>query len=390
MKHAFHLMAKPVGWRCNLACDYCFYLAKGQGVLRDACGQRHMSDKVLETYIRQYIEASPGPEVNFTWQGGEPTLAGLDFYRRAVALQQRYAGDKLITNSLQTNGVLINDEWAAFLAQHRFLVGISLDILKRHRVDVNILTVVNNVTAQASLDIYRFLTREVEAEFLQFIPVVEHDAQRGVLPWSVTGEDYGRFMIAIFDEWVRHDVGRVFVQLFDNTLAAWLGDSPALCVMQPTCGRGLVVEQNGDIYSCDHYVDAEHWLGNLLQQPLEKLVEGKAQRRFGQQKAQLPDDCQRCPWRFACQGGCPKHRLYDRLNHLCAGYRMMFSHMDPYMTYMAQQIRMQQSPAGGMSVANDIGLHISNNMSATSRAAIIDNLAFMLWMKLPGEDSPGS
>lgn len=329
MKHAFHLMAKPTGWHCNLACDYCFYLTKGQGVLRDTSGQRHMSDKVLETYIRQYIAASPGTEVNFTWQGGEPTLAGLDFYRRAVALQQRYAGDKRITNSLQTNGVLINDEWAVFLAQHQFLVGISLDgpahlhnhyrktnsgqpvfeqvmaaldCLKRHGVDVNILTVVNNMTAQAPLEIYRFLTREVGAEFIQFIPVVEHDVQRGLLPWSVTGEDYGRFMIAIFDEWIRHDVGRVFVQLFDNTLAAWLGERPALCVMQPTCGRGLVVEQNGDIYSCDHYVDEEHRLGNLLQQPLEKLVVGKAQRRFGQQKAQLPDDCHRCQWRFACQG----------------------------------------------------------------------------------------
>lgn len=392
MKHAFHLMAKPVGWRCNLACDYCFYLAKGQGVLRDACGQRHMSDKVLETYIRQYIAASPGTEVHFTWQGGEPTLAGLDFYRRAVVLQQRYAGDKRITNSFQTNGVLIDDEWAVFLAQYQFLVGISLDgpvhlhihyrktgsgkpvfeqvmaaldCLKRHRVDVNILTAVNNVTAQAPLEIYRFLTREVGAEFLQFIPVVEHDAQRGLLPWSVTGEDYGRFMIAIFDEWVRHDVGRIFVQLFDNALAAWLGERPALCVMQPTCGRGLVVEQNGDIYSCDHYVDAKHRLGNLLQQPLEKLVAGKVQRHFGLQKAQLPNDCHRCTWRFACQGGCPKHRVNDRLNHLCAGYRMMFSHMDPYMACMAEQIRQQQSPARVMAKADNIAFHMSN---ATSRS----------------------
>ncbi|WP_318374214.1 anaerobic sulfatase maturase [Enterobacter sp.] len=390
MKHVFHLMAKPAGWRCNLACDYCFYLAKGLEVLRDTCGQRHMSDKVLETYVRQYIAASPGPEVNFTWQGGEPTLAGLDFYRRAVALQQRYAGGKRISNSLQTNGVLINDEWAAFLAQHRFLVGISLDgpahlhnhyrktgsgkpvfeqlmaaldTLNRYRVDVNILTVVNNVTAQAPLEIYRFLTREVGAEFLQFIPVVDYDPQHRLLPWSVTGEDYGRFMIAIFDEWVRYDVGRIFVQLFDNTLAAWLGERPALCVMQPTCGRGLVVEQNGDIYSCDHYVDAEHRLGNLLHQPLEKLVAAKAQRRFGQQKAQLPDICHHCLWRFACQGGCPKHRLNDRLNHLCAGYRMMFSHMDPYMAYMAQQIRLQQSPSSVMGAVNEIAVYASNAAS---------------------------
>ena len=366
MKHDFHLMAKSAGWHCNLACDYCFYLGKGQNLLSGCGGQRHMPDKVLEGDIRQYIAASPGPEVNFTWQGGEPTLAGLDFYRRALALQQRYAGNKRISNSLQTNGVLINDEWAEFLAQNHFLVGLSLDgpahlhnhyrktasgkpvfdkvmaalaCLKRHGVEYNILAVVNDMTAHYPLEIYRFLTRDAGAQFIQFIPVVEFSPQHGMLLWSVTGEAYGQFIITIFDEWVRHDVGQVFVQLFDNTLAAWSGERPVLCVMQPTCGRGLVVEQNGDIYSCDHYVDAEHRLGNLLRQPLEKMVISKAQRHFGQQKAQLPDACQRCPWRFACQGGCPKHRIHNRLNHLCDGYRMMFSHMDPYMRFMAQQIK---------------------------------------------------
>ncbi len=187
----------------------------------------------------------------------------------------------------------------------------ALDILNCHDVDVNILTVVNNVTAQAPLEIYRFLTSEVKAKFLQFIPVVEYDEQVGLLPWSVTGVDFGRFMNTIFDEWVCHDVGCIFVQLFENSLTAWLGELPALCVMPPSCGRGLVVEQNGDVYSCDHYVDAEHRLGNLLQQPLEKLVVGKTQRQFGQQKAQLPNDCLCCPWRFVCQGGCPKHRLHE-------------------------------------------------------------------------------
>lgn len=390
MTHPFHLMAKPTGWRCNLACDYCFYLAKGQGVLRDAGGQRHMSDKVLEAYIRQYIAAAPGPEVEFTWQGGEPTLAGLDFYRRALTLQQRYAGGKRIHNSMQTNGVLINDAWAAFLAQHHFLVGLSLDgpahlhnhyrktgggkpafdqvmtaltHLKHHRVAFNILTVVNNVTAQAPREIYRFLTEEVGAEFIQFIPVVEQDAQAGMLPWSVTGEAYGEFINAVFDQWVRHDVGRVFIQLFDNALAAWLGERPALCVMQPNCGRGLVVEQNGDIYSCDHYVDAHHRLGNLLRQPLETLVNGKAQRRFGGQKAQLPDDCHHCRWRFACHGGCPKHRLRHRLNYLCAGYRAIFGHIDPYMRFMARQIQLRQSPARVMAIVDHIAAQSSNAAS---------------------------
>lgn len=387
---AFHLMAKPVGWRCNLACDYCFYLEKGQGVLRDNCAQRHMSARVLEAYIRQYIATSPGPEVNFTWQGGEPTLAGLDFYRQVLVLQQRYAGKKHITNSLQTNGVLIDDEWAAFLAEHQFLVGVSLDgpahlhnhyrktvsdkpvfekvmaaltCLKKQGVAFNILTVVNNITAQAPQEIYRFLTREVGAQFIQFIPVVEYSEEHALLPWSVTGEAYGQFINAVFDEWVRHDVGQVFVQLFDNTLAAWLGECPALCVMQPICGRGLVVEQNGDIYSCDHYVDAEHHLGNLLRQPLDKLVNHKTQRHFGLQKAQLPDACHRCSWRFACQGGCPKHRLNNRINHLCAGYRMIFSHLDPYMRFMAQQIRQQQSPARVMLVAESIAAQLSRAAS---------------------------
>ncbi len=389
MKQHFHLMAKPTGWRCNLACEYCFYLTKGQGVLRDSCGQRHMSDRVLEAYISQYIAVSPGPEVNFTWQGGEPTLAGLDFYRRALALQQRFAGDKRISNSLQTNGLLIDNEWAQFLAQHQFLVGLSLDgpahlhnhyrktssgravfekvmaaldTLKRHDVAVNIMAVVNNVTAQAPLEIYRFLTREAGAEYLQFIPVVEYDARCGLLPWSVTGEEYGRFINAIFDEWVRHDVGRIFVQLFDNTLTAWLGECPALCVMQPTCGHGLVVEKNGDIYSCDHYVDEEHRLGNLWQ-PLARLITSKAQRHFGLQKAQLPNDCHHCSWRFACQGGCPKHRLHNRLNHLCSGYQMMFSHMDPYMRYMAQRIRLQQPPAQVMQVVEAIACQVNNSAS---------------------------
>ena len=184
-----------------------------------------------------------------------------------------------------------------------------------------------------------------------------------MLPWSVTGEAYGEFINAVFDQWVSHDVGRVFIQLFDNALAAWLGERPTLCVMQPTCGRGLVVEQNGDIYSCDHYVDAHHRLGNLLRQPLETLVNGRAQRRFGGQKAQLPEACHRCRWRFACQGGCPKHRLRHRLNYLCAGYRAIFGHIDPYMRFMARQIQLRQSPARVMAVADDIAAQSSNAAS---------------------------
>jgi uncharacterized protein len=400
MKRPFHLMAKPVSYQCNIACDYCFYLEKEQGTLKPRKAERHMDDATLESYVRQYIAANPGQEIEFTWQGGEPTLAGLAFYEKALQFQQKHAQGKRISNSIQTNGVLIDEAWAAFLAKHKFLVGLSIDgpswlhdryrktrsqqsvfdkvvramtLLKQHRVEVNVLTVVNNVTAEHPLEIYQFLTRELGAEYVQFIPAVEQRplnekygellypqslSGSSVTEWSVSGEQWGSFINTVFDEWVRHDVGRVYIQLFDSALAAWLGEKPSLCVMQSSCGFGLVVEQNGDVYSCDHYVYPEHKLGNLRRDSLEKMANSKQQRKFGLAKNKVSGECERCEWRFACHGGCPKHRIHKSgerwHNHLCAGYKAMFSHMDPYMRYMAEQIRQHQPPAGIMAVAENI------------------------------------
>lgn len=400
MNRPFHLMAKPVSYQCNIACDYCFYLEKDKGTLRPRKAARHMDDVTLEAYVRQYIDASPGQEVEFTWQGGEPTLAGIAFYEKALQLQQKYAAGKRISNSLQTNGVLINEQWAAFLAKHRFLVGLSIDgpawlhdryrktrsqqsvfenviramtLLRQHGVEVNVLTVVNNVTAEHPQEIYQFLTRDLQAEFIQFIPAVEqrpvnkHGGELlypqtlgggSVTPWSVSGEQWGAFITTVFDLWVRQDVGRVFVQMFDSALAAWLGEKPSLCVMQSSCGFGLVVEQNGDVYSCDHYVYPEHRLGNLRKDNLAKMANSKQQRKFGLAKTDVTAECTRCEWRFACHGGCPKHRIHPSgerwHNHLCAGYKAIFSHLDPYLRYMANQIHQHQPPAGVMQVAATI------------------------------------
>jgi len=400
MKRSFHLMAKPVSYQCNIACDYCFYLEKEHGTLKPRKTSRHMDEITLEAYVKQYIEANPGQDIEFTWQGGEPTLAGLAFYEKALQLQQKHAQGKRITNSIQTNGVLIDEAWAAFLAKHKFLVGLSIDgpawlhdryrktrsqqsvfdkviramrLLKQYHVEVNVLTVVNNVTAEHPLEIYQFLTQDLGAEYIQFIPAVEQRplnekygellypqslAGSSVTEWSVSGSQWGAFITGVFDYWVRHDVGRVFVQLFDSTLAAWLGEKPSLCVMQSSCGFGLVVEQNGDVYSCDHYVYPEHRLGNLRRDNLLKMANSKQQRKFGLAKTHVSAECERCEWRFACHGGCPKHRIHKAgerwHNHLCAGYKAMFSHMDPYMRYMAKQINQQSSPASVMDVAGII------------------------------------
>ncbi len=395
MKRPFSLMAKPTSYQCNIRCDYCFYIDKKDTVIpHGAASLKHMTDEVLREYIKQYIGASAGDEVMFAWQGGEPTLAGMDFYAAALRYQQRYARGKRISNCMQTNGILINDPWGRFLADNHFLMGISVDgtarlhneyrhsaggrpvfdqvinaiqIFKKYNIDYNVLCVVNDKTAQAPLEIYRFITQELGAHHVQFIPAVEQTssaAGRGELiyphaagektltPWSVSGAAYGAFINTLFDYWVRHDVGAVFVQLFDNALAAWCGVTPSLCVMQPTCGQGLVVEQNGDIYSCDHFVYPEHKLGNLLTENLAEMVNGKKQRRFGQLKANVATPCLSCEYRFACHGGCPKHRIHrvggQWHNHLCSGYKAIFSHIAPYMAYMAGELAHHRPPAGIM------------------------------------------
>ena len=373
---AFHVMVKPRGAICNLNCRYCFYLRKEN--LYSGSSFR-MSDEVLEEYTRQYIAAQQVPEVTFAWQGGEPTLMGLDFYRRAVELQQKYSKPGLlIRNAFQTNGILLDDEWCSFFHEHNFLVGLSLDgprhlhdvyrvdkggqptfdrvmaavaLLKKHRVEFNILACVHAANAGHPLQVYRFLRDEVGVTFIQFIPIVEKQPGAGrrgemaVSSRSVSGRQYGNFLIAIFDEWLRRDVGRVFVQIFDVSLAAWMGQRPGLCVFEPTCGQAMAMEHNGDLYACDHFVEPRYYLGNITRTPLADLVASPKQHTFGLDKRdKLPHDCRVCPVRFVCNGGCPKDRLLrtpkgeSGLNYLCEGYKAFFTHIDRPMKLMASLV----------------------------------------------------
>jgi uncharacterized protein len=373
----FHLMIKPRGPLCNLDCAYCYYLAKEK--LYPGSDFR-MNDETLESLSRQYIESQPVPEVTFGWQGGEPLLMGLDFFKRAVDWQVRYRGQNMrVINALQTNGTLLDDDWCRFFRQHGFLIGLSLDgpktlhdsfrrdrrgaptfervmrglaLLQKHRVDYNILSAVHTANVAYPLEVYRFFRDQVGAQFVQFIPIVRRDATSGQ---SLTGEEYGRFLIAIFDEWVRCDIGRVFVQTFDTALGAWLGQHPGLCVHEPACGLGLALEHNGDLYACDHFVEPRHRLGNILETPLVDMVNSAQQRRFGLAKRDtLPSMCRQCAVRFACHGGCPKDRLLtapngeEGLNTLCAGYKAFFAHIDRPMKMMVEELRARRPPANVM------------------------------------------
>jgi uncharacterized protein len=382
----FHVMAKPCGSVCNLACEYCYYLSKK--VLYP--GSRfHMDDGVLEEFTRQYIAAQSVPQVVFGWQGGEPTLLGVDFYRNALECQRRHTPEGIaVSNALQTNGTLLDDEWCEFLKENGFLVGISIDgprelhdryrvdksgrptfervmagleRLKAHDVDFNVLACVHAANEDHGLEVYRFLRDEVEAPHIQFIPIVELDNETGyqegtaVTDRSVSPAAYGRFLIEVFDEWARNDVGKVFVQLFDVALAAWLGQVPRLCVFSKTCGDALVIEHNGDVYSCDHYVEPDYLLGNIESTQLIEMVASPVQRAFGQAKADLPAQCTECEVRFVCNGGCPKNRISETtdgesgLNYLCSGYRSFFNQIKLGMDYMASQIESRRAPANVMS-----------------------------------------
>jgi uncharacterized protein len=376
----FHVLAKPMGPLCNLSCRYCFYLEK-DGLFPQEHKWR-MSDDVLEAYVQQYIAGQDAPVVSFTWQGGEPTLLGVGFFRRVVELQRRYANGKTIENALQTNGILLDDEWGAFLAGERFLVGLSLDgprelhdrwrvdrggagsfervmrgldVLRRRGVEFNILTCVHRENAERPLDVYRFLRGE-GCRFLQFIPIVERAGPDSpeLAPWSLLPEQLGRFLSAVFAEWVRRDVGRVFVQAFDVALESWVGREPSLCVARESCGWAMAIEHNGDVYSCDHYVDPDHWLGNVRQESLATMRDSELQRDFGRRKADLPPRCLACDVRFACRGGCPKDRLTAErpgeppLNHLCPSYASFFRFVDPYMRFMAVELEAERAPAGVM------------------------------------------
>lgn len=397
---SFHLMAKPSGPICNLDCTYCFYLEKEEFVERT--NRFRMPDDVLEKYIREYIAVQEVPEVHFAWQGGEPTLMGIDFFRRVVALQQKYADGKRIYNGFQTNGTLLNDEWGEFLFENEFLVGLSidgpekihdeyrvdkggrptfgrvmegLDILKKHGVEFNTLTVVSAGNARHPREIYRFL-KEIGSFHHQYIPLVERlPDQRAkelgisfayppadpsgeaspVTRWSVPAKQWGVFLATIFDEWILNDVGGVFVNHFENTLAAVAGYQPGMCVYRETCGTALVVEHNGNVYSCDHYVYPEYDLGNIMGKDLRAMVESPEQVRFGNDKAAtLPAYCWNCEYVSACHGECPKHRFTftpdgePGLNYLCPGLKHYFSHVWPRMKMLAGIIQRGEDPASIM------------------------------------------
>jgi uncharacterized protein len=390
---AYHVMTKPIGPLCNLDCKYCFYLEKEK--LFPSNENFRMSDEVLENYVRQYIAGQSVPEVSFAWQGGEPTLMGVNFFRKVVALQRQYANGKTITNAMQTNGTLLDDEWCAFLAEHGFLVGLSIDgpaklhdtyrvtkkgggsyskviaglrLLKKHKVEFNTLTVVNRVNSRRPLEVYRFL-RDIGSGFLQFIPLVERlpdaeakalgldlatpprsdqegEVRMPVTDWSVEPRQYGDFLCAIFDEWVRRDVGSTFVQIFDVTLGNWLGAGGGLCVFSETCGSAMALEHNGDLYSCDHYVYPRYKLGNILNETIAEMAASPFQRQFGlDKKATLPPFCLVCDVRHLCHGECPKHRFIRTpdgdpgLNYLCSGYKKFFHHSTPAMQHMASLLR---------------------------------------------------
>lgn len=391
----FHVMAKPIGPRCNLDCRYCFYLEKE--ALYPGAHSWRMSDDLLERYIAEYLGAhrrEHGPAVSFAWQGGEPTLLGLDFFRRVVELQRKHCPPGLsVENAFQSNGVLIDDDWARFLAQHRFLVGISVDgpaeihdrfrvdkhgqgtharvmaaigRLARHGAEFNTLTVVNRLNSLYPEAVYRFLTG-IGSRFLQFIPLVEREAPAGsglslaeppdaqpggcpVTPWSVLPEAWGRFLCGVFDQWLARDLGRIFVQVFEVQLGILAGGPAGLCVFAERCGRGLALEHNGDLYSCDHYVYPQYRLGRIGEQPLAAMVELPQQRRFGEAKAELPAYCRTCPELRQCWGECPKHRFATTpdgepgLNWLCAGYRAFFRHSRPRFDRILALLRAGRDP----------------------------------------------
>ena len=356
----FVVMAKPVGPTCNLDCGYCYYLDTAR--FYDRPHQFRMADDMLETYVRQYIEASPGPVVHFVWHGGEPTLAGLDFYRRAVELQQRYLPEGWSCwNNLQTNGTLLDDEWCSFLAEARFDVGLSMDgtrwlhdtyrkdrgghgtydrvvaalrRLQAHGIQPDILCTVTSAAAEDPLSVYRAL-RALDTSWLQFLPIVRRGPDGQATPESVTPEGYGRFLCTVFDEWVHHDLGKLNVQLFAETSVVWAGGDAHLCWMAPTCGRVVVLEHDGAVYACDHFVTPEYRTGDIESSHLGTLVDMPFQRRFGADKHDgLPGQCRSCRWLAACNGGCPKDRFglmedgEPGLNYLCDGLRTFFAHAE--------------------------------------------------------------
>lgn len=391
----FHLLSKPTGAICNLGCKYCFFLSK-EALYPGSKFQ--MDEAMLERYIQQLFESSAGPEVNVAWQGGEPTLMGLDFYKRSVELANKHRKPhQSVLHTIQTNGTQLDDEWCQFFKRNNYLVGLSIDgpktmhdayrvtkggqgtfdevirawrLLKRHGVDTNILCTIHAANQDHGLEVYRFFRDELKAEHIQFIPIVERAtaetlaiADKGweerpgakrplytqsgtlVTERSVNSDKFGQFLIDVFDEWVKTDVGRVFVRTFDTALGSWLGQHN-ICIASPTCGAALALEHNGDVYSCDHYVEPEYLLGNIQDKPLGEMVASPKQRKFGRDKfTSLPNYCKQCPVLFACYGECPRNRFIktpdgqDGLNYLCTGYKAFYQHIDTAMKTMAKLLR---------------------------------------------------
>lgn len=389
-----YVMLKPAGAHCNLACKYCYYLEKNN--LYDKSHRHIMSDEMLEQFTREYIEAQTMPQVLFTWHGGEPLMRSIDFYKKALTLQKKYARGRRIDNVIQTNGTMLTDEWCEFFAQNNWLVGISIDgpqeyhdhyrltttgnpswqkvmhgieLLKKHHVEWNAMAVVNAYNADHPLEFYHFL-KDNGCQYLQFTPIVErltkHQDGRTLASladnhefpladFSVTPEQWGNFLCAIFDEWVHNDVGKMFVELFDCTLANWMGVLPGICAYSKNCGHAGVMEHNGDVYSCDHFVFPEYKLGNIRDHTLIEMLYGDKQHAFSRLKhTSLPRQCKECDMEFACHGECPKNRFekdkYGEpgLNYLCKGYYQYYSHVAPYMDFMKRELQAQRPPANIM------------------------------------------
>ena len=390
-----YMMLKPAGSLCNLRCKYCYYLEKGKLYGQ---GKDHIiTDSLLEKFIKEYIEAQTMPEVLFTWHGGETLMRPVSFYERALELERKYAGGRQISNCIQTNGTLLNDEWCEFFRKNNFLVGISIDgpqefhdeyrktatgrptfrkvmqginLLNKHGVEWNALAVVNDFNADYPLEFYHFF-KDIRCHYIQFTPIVERIVSRDdgltlapgmqqggeVTDFSVTPEQWGNFICTIFDEWVKHDVGQYYVQLFDATLANWVGTAPGVCTLAEECGHAGVMEFNGDVYSCDHFVYPEYRLGNLRDHTIMEMMYSDQQREFARMKRQLlPPQCKECPYRFACHGECPKNRFtndrygHPGLNYLCKGYYRFFEHVAPYMDFMKAELEAHRAPANVMGV----------------------------------------
>jgi uncharacterized protein len=410
----FHVMVKPSGARCNLDCGYCYFLSK-EKMYPDS--RFRMDDRILETFIRQYSESQRSPEITFSWQGGEPTLMGLDFFKRVISLQQKYARPgKRILNTLQTNGTLLDESWCRFFKQYGFLIGISIDgpeevhdayrvdkrgkgsfsqvmkgwrLLKEVGVEYNILCSVHAANQDKPLSVYRFFRDELKAGFIQFIPIVERATSQSLAlanaGWhtnngkkrslytqsgdqvtnrSVSAAKYGSFLISVFDEWIRRDVGHTFVQIFDVSLGAWFGQPGGLCIFSPTCGNAMALEHNGDLFSCDHFVEPDYLLGNIQNDHILELASSAMQRRFGKAKrTDLPGYCHKCLVNFACHGGCPKNRFIQTpggkqgLNYLCTGYKAFFKHIDHHMRTMAGLLHQGRPPAEIMTMISAGEIH---------------------------------